>query len=221
MGSALLQTEQQRVALAISKFRGRAREWALTCGTSVDDAFPAWAQLKQQLARVFAPPNQAYRIRSRFLATCQGKKELLDYVKELRTLIVETAADPIPEAVTLTVFMERHRTSVARTEVFRVHPTSFEEEVSVALNAEHNFRSARPGWHAGSAGSSSGPEPMDLSYAERKEAELLAAEQRTSISRCFTCGSTRHLRASYPVRNQRKAPPSQASGSARGNGDFQ
>ncbi|KAG3195954.1 hypothetical protein PC128_g8055 [Phytophthora cactorum] len=115
--------------------------------------------------------------------------------------------------------MEGLRTSAARTEVFRVHPSSFEEAVGVALNAEHNFRSARPGWYAGSAGSSSGPGPMDLSSAEDEEAELLAAEQRTSIRRCFTCGSTRHLRASCQVRNQRKAPPSQASGSSRGNGD--
>ncbi|KAG3111001.1 hypothetical protein PI124_g8055 [Phytophthora idaei] len=169
---------------------------------------------------MFAPPKQAYRIRSRFLATRQGKKKLLGYVQELRTLIAGTAADPLPEAVTLTVFMEGLRTSAARTEVFRVHPSSFEEAVSVALNAEHNFRSARPGWYAGSAGSSSGPpESMDLSYAEGEEAELLAAEQRSNIRRCFTYGSTRHLRASCPVRNQRKGPPSQASGSSRGNGD--
>ncbi|KAG2763060.1 hypothetical protein PC116_g13027 [Phytophthora cactorum] len=218
MGSTLLQTEQQRVVLAISKLGGRAREWALTCGTSADAAFPTWAQLKQQLSR---PPNQAYRIRSRFLATRQGKKKFLDYVQELRTLIAGTAADPLPEAVTLTVFMEGLRTSAARTEVFRVHPSLFEEAASVALNTEHNFRSARPGWYAGSAGSSSVPEPMDLSYAEGEEAELLAAEQRTSIRRCFTCGSTRHLRASCPVCNQRKAPPSQASGSSQGNGDSQ
>ncbi|KAG2770601.1 hypothetical protein PC129_g24794 [Phytophthora cactorum] len=59
---------------------------------------------------------------------------------------------------------------------------------------------------------------MDLSYAEGEGADHLAAEQRTSIRRCFTCGSTRHLRASCPVRNQLKAPPSQASGSSRGNG---
>ncbi|ETM99969.1 hypothetical protein PPTG_18359 [Phytophthora nicotianae INRA-310] len=66
------------------------------------------------------------------------------------------AADPLPELVTVTVFMERLRVSAARTEVFRVHPISFEEAVDVALNAEYNFRSARPGWSAGSASSSSG-----------------------------------------------------------------
>ncbi|KAG2762176.1 hypothetical protein PC129_g16204 [Phytophthora cactorum] len=77
MGSALLQNEQQSVALAISKLGGRAREWALTCGTSVDAAFPTWAQLKRRLLRVFTSPNQVYRIRSHFLATRQGNKELV------------------------------------------------------------------------------------------------------------------------------------------------
>ncbi|KAG3175966.1 hypothetical protein PC128_g17477 [Phytophthora cactorum] len=125
MGSALLQTEQQRVALAISKLGGRAREWALTCGTSVDAAFPTWAQLNQQLPRVFVPPNQAYRIRSHLLAARQGKNELLDYVQELRTLIAGTAADLLPEAVMLAVFMKGLLTSVTRTEVFRVHIASF------------------------------------------------------------------------------------------------
>ncbi|KAG2804418.1 hypothetical protein PC111_g18264 [Phytophthora cactorum] len=125
MGSALIQNEQQRVALAISKLGGRAREWALTCGTSVDAAFPTWAQLKQQLSRMFASPNQAYRIRSHLLAARQGKNELLDYVQELRTLIAGTAADLLPEAVMLAVFMEGLLTSAARTEVFRVHITSF------------------------------------------------------------------------------------------------
>ncbi|KAI9986183.1 hypothetical protein PInf_025098 [Phytophthora infestans] len=178
MGSALLQSEHQRVALAISRLGGRAREWALTCGTSVDAAFPTWEQLKQQLSRVFAPPNQAYRIRSKFLSTRQGKKDLLDYVQELRTFIAGMAADPLPELASVTVFMEGLRVSAARTEVFRAHPNSFEEAVNVALNAEHNFRSARPGWSAGSASASSGPEPMDLSYAEdEEEAELVAAEQ--------------------------------------------
>ncbi|GMF57816.1 unnamed protein product [Phytophthora fragariaefolia] len=173
MGSALLKTEQQRVALAISKLGGRAREWALTCGTSVETSFTTWEQLKQQLSRVFAPPSQAYRVLLPFLATRQGKKELVDYVQELRTLIAGMAVDPLPEAVTVTVFMEGLRTGVARTEVFRTHPTSFEEAVNVALNAEFNLKSSRLGWNASHANPSSDSEPMDLSYAVMKKLRFL------------------------------------------------
>ncbi|POM72290.1 LOW QUALITY PROTEIN: Hypothetical protein PHPALM_11019 [Phytophthora palmivora] len=184
MSSALLQTEHQRVALAISKLSGRAREWALTNGSSVDGAFPTWDELKRQLSR---PPNHAYRVRSRFLACRQGKKELLDYVQELRTLIAGMFADPLPEVVTNMVLMDGLRTGVARTEVFRSRPSSFEEAVAVALNAEHNFRSARMGWSVPQASPSEGPVPMDLSYAEDEAAELRAAEQRRGIHRCFSC----------------------------------
>ncbi|GMF23841.1 unnamed protein product [Phytophthora fragariaefolia] len=122
--------------------------------------------------------------------------------------------DPLPEAVTMTVFMEGLRTGVARTEVFRTDPTSFEEAMNVALNTEFNFKSSRLGWNSSYANPSSGPEPMDLSYAEDEEAELLAAEQRRGIRRCFVCVDTRHLRAGCPVRNRRQAPLSTCLGPA-------
>ena len=71
---------------------------------------------------MFAPPNQAYRVRSRFLSARQSKKELPDYVQELRTLTAAMQLDPLSEMVLVTIFMEGLRTGVARTEVFRVHP---------------------------------------------------------------------------------------------------
>ncbi|GMF35061.1 unnamed protein product [Phytophthora fragariaefolia] len=57
MGSVLLKTKQQRVALAIFKLGWQGHEWAFTCGTPVETSFPTWEQLKQQISRVFAPPN--------------------------------------------------------------------------------------------------------------------------------------------------------------------
>ena len=49
--------------------------------------------------------------------------------------------DPLPGVVCVTVFMEGLRTGVDRTEVFRIHPSTFGKAVNVALNA------ARLGWN--------------------------------------------------------------------------
>ena len=84
-------------------------------------------------------------MRSRFLAAWQGKKELTDYVQELRTLIAAMQQDPLAEEFLMTDFMERLHNGVARKEVFRVLPTTFEEAVRIAFNAEYNFKAARYG----------------------------------------------------------------------------
>ena len=133
--------------MALSKLGGRARKWALTCSTSVDEAFATWDLLRQQIFQVFASPNQAYRVRLHFLSARHGNKELSDYVQELRPLISAMQIDPIQKMVLVTIFMEGLRSGVARTELFRVHPTSFEADVYIALITEFNFNAAHFNTH--------------------------------------------------------------------------
>ncbi|OWY95013.1 Gag Polyprotein, partial [Phytophthora megakarya] len=176
MSSVLLQTEQQRVVLRSLSSVGE-RMSGLSRASSVDGTFPTWDELKEKLSVVFLPPNHVFRVRSRILVCRQDKKNLLNFVQGLRTLIAGMFADPLPEAVTTTVFMDGLRTSVARTEVFRSRPGSFEEAVAVALNAEYNFKSAHASWIAPSASTPEGPEPMDLSSTEEQVAALHAEEE--------------------------------------------
>ena len=72
----------------------------------MEEDFLTWDVLKQQLSREFSPPNQAYRMRSRFLAARRSKKEISDFVQEFRTLIAAMQLDPLPEAVLVTIIME-------------------------------------------------------------------------------------------------------------------
>ncbi|GMF61262.1 unnamed protein product [Phytophthora fragariaefolia] len=177
--------------VSVKTFEGKEGEslllWTRELEMAMGLALPKTEQqrLKQQLSRVFATPNHAYRVRSRFLATRQSKKEFVNYDQELRTLIAGMAVDSLAEAVTMTVVIEGLRTGVA-------HPTSLEEAVNVALNAEFNFKSSRLGWNASYANPSSGPMPIYRSYAEDEEAEFLL---RSSVEASFdaSCAATRAI----------------------------
>ena len=74
-------------------------------------------------------------MRSRFLSTRQGKNTLTDYAQDLRALMASMHTDPPPDTDCGNVFVEKLCAGVASTEAFRVHPSSFEEAVSIAQNA--------------------------------------------------------------------------------------
>ncbi|POM71782.1 Gag protein [Phytophthora palmivora] len=84
MDAVLISTERLRVAFALSNLGGRAKTWAYTREATTPDCFATWAQLCQQLRAAFLPANYEYRQCSRFLACKQGKRELHEYIQEMR-----------------------------------------------------------------------------------------------------------------------------------------
>ena len=87
----------------------------------------------------------------------------------------------------MTIFMEDLRTVVNRTEIFCVHPSTFEEVVDVALNDEFNFEADQYGTQWDTSSSVDMVESMDFSHTG-EEAELQADEKQRNIRRCHICG---------------------------------
>ncbi|POM76392.1 LOW QUALITY PROTEIN: Gag protein [Phytophthora palmivora] len=77
--------------------------------------FTTWAQLCQQLRAAFLPANYEYRQRSRFLAWKQGKRELHEYIQEMRVLAASLVGNPLPEHTKVIVFMVGLKVSPSRT----------------------------------------------------------------------------------------------------------
>uniref|UniRef100_H3H7K4 RNA-directed DNA polymerase n=1 Tax=Phytophthora ramorum TaxID=164328 RepID=H3H7K4_PHYRM len=177
MDAALVSDERLRVAFALSHLSGRAKSSAYTREATTPGCFASWAQLCEQLRAAFLPANYEYRQRSRFLACKQGRRELHEYIQEMRELTASLVGNPLHEYIKVTVFMDGLRVGPARTQLFRVQANTLEEAIQIALQEEYSHRHAHTPATAWLGGSSQGrpqsrgpfnvPVPMDLSLAEQ------------------------------------------------------
>ena len=196
LSAALIRNERSKVTFAISNMQGRAKSWALTWETNHPGYFRTWDALKQGMEVTFQPPNAAFRQRTKFLSCVQGKRELYEYVQELRQLRASIASSPLPEEVMVTVFLNGLAQGPVRLEVHRKEPQTLEEAIAVAQREDYCLRQARglplaPS-NMASPAAACGPEPMDLS----------AVEQRRPAVQCYGCGRFGHYQRNCP-RNQR------------------
>ncbi|KAG3031278.1 hypothetical protein PC121_g18774 [Phytophthora cactorum] len=190
MDAALISTEQLRVAFALSNLSGRAKSWAYTREATTPGCFASWAQLCEQLRAAFLPANYEYHQRSQFLSCKQGKRELHEYIQEMRELTAPLVGNPLHEHIKVTVFMDGPRVGPAHTQLFRVQANTLEEAIQVALQEEYSHRQARTlayAWPGGSTPSAnltapSGPVPMELGPTEQQDI------------RCYGCGRLGHMK---------------------------
>uniref|UniRef100_H3GQN2 Reverse transcriptase domain-containing protein n=1 Tax=Phytophthora ramorum TaxID=164328 RepID=H3GQN2_PHYRM len=191
MDAALVSDERLRVAFALSHLSGRAKSWAYTREATTPGCFASWAQLCEQLRAAFLPANYEYRQRSRFLACKQGRRELHEYIQEMRELTASLVGNPLHEHIKVTVFMDGLRVGPARTQLFRVQASTLEEAIQIALQEEYSHRQARTpatAWLGGSTqggpqsrGPFNGPVPMDLSLAEQHDIRWQTGEHETIL----------------------------------------
>lgn len=99
MEASLVSDERLRIAFALSNLSGRAKSWAYAREVTTPGCFTSWTQLCEQLRAAFLPANYEYRQRSRFLSCKQGKRELTEYIQEMRELCASLAGTSLPEHV--------------------------------------------------------------------------------------------------------------------------
>ncbi|POM68824.1 LOW QUALITY PROTEIN: Gag protein [Phytophthora palmivora] len=208
MDAALSSTERFRVAFALSNLGDRVNTWAYTREAMSSGCFITWGLLCEQLRAGFHPTNYEYRQRSRFLACKQGKRELHEYIQEMRVLAASLVRNPLPEHIKVMVFMDDLKVDPSRTQLARVHANTMEEAIQIALQEEYSHRQARTptsvwqGHNASSGavqgdpatGASTGPVPMELGTAVQ------------SSIRCYGCGKLGHMQCACPAGGQRKFP---------------
>jgi hypothetical protein len=217
-----------QVAYAMSRLSGRAKSWAFGKRMAEAKCFPTYDSFKSELKAAFQPPKCEFRSRSRFLAISQGKRNLHDYVQEVRFLVASIVSAPIDNATQVSVFLSGLREGPVRTQLFREYPETLEDAISSALQEDFSQKQSKtegtnyPRTPQGRAKPHGGPEAMDLSSIEAKG----EGGSQGRSSKCHRCQKPGHFayecRAPAPEGNNRRTGQGQqrsrlAPGSKNGN----
>lgn len=195
-----------QVSLALSFLKDRARRWAFGKLLRDINCFPSLEAFRRDILASFQPPQSEFRARTRFLALKQESKELIEYAQEARELIAQITERPIDEETQVNVFVGGLRKGAIRTYLFREYPESLEEAIQQALNEEFSLKASRlqeplqrrpPATHR----RNNGPEPMDLSQADRANRATARVHSRANGNgvpgkdgkKCHRCGRFGHF----------------------------
>jgi len=166
-------TPQMQVAFAMSCLAGRAKTWAFGRRLADPQCFGTYQQFRAALRDAFEPPKSEFRARAEFLKIRQGKRDIHAYVQHTRYLVSCVVQEPIDEATKVVTYMTGLNDGPVKTYLFREYPATMEDAISLSVQEDFSLNQAymhSSAYRAPKAhGTSEGPEPMDLSFAETRE----------------------------------------------------
>ena len=137
----------------------------------------------------FQYPNNDFHLHSRFLECKQGKRTLHEYVQELRHLCASINSTQLTEELKVNVIMKVLAQGVARTQLFRVIPSTMEDAFRVAAVEEHAQRAAQ----RGSAPPPRPAAPANLPKGDGATPMDLSGAESAKTGACHNCGRIGHF----------------------------
>jgi hypothetical protein len=187
---------KQQVAFAMSKLRGRARDWAYSSIMKDNACFPSFTAFLDGLQEVFQPPKCEFRIRQQLLAIRQGNQSLHDYVQKIRNLSTNLTASPMDNDTLVALFLQGLKDGPVRTQLFRIYPKTLDSAITEALQEEfsrtqalrHGFTSNRSNYN--NSKPAKDPMAMDISTVTTG---LNRKPYDKSKIQCFRCKRFGHM----------------------------